>query len=414
MADEISPRICPRCGNEIPLGKTDCPRCDHRLELFLNSRETVLLGCALLIVILFFITEGIARGYHVKLHELAGQWFETGEKDLNTGNADAALVDFRNALVYEPEDLRIQFRLTEALIADGRYEEARSYLLGMLAHSSSDAPVNLALARIAARAGNEVDALRYYHGAIYGVWPNNPEANRLNSRLELCRMLIARGDDSDADSELIALAAEIPQQHGALLHEQAGELFLRADDVTRALEEFRRALVGPRPPAGALRGAGLTAYQSGDFHLAERYLDRAHREQHDDADVAAALDTTRLILAWDPQAPGLTYVQRRERVRHDLAQAISRVESCAKSGGVDLSKTTAGSMPDLAAEYARAKNVQAGISDRDLARHPEALEDAINLIFAMESTAKRICGETSGLDRALEILGAHWQSNEQQ
>jgi tetratricopeptide (TPR) repeat protein len=413
MPDEINPRICTRCGKEIPPGKKDCPRCDHRLELFLHSRETVLSGCALLIVILFFITEGVARGYHVKLHELAGQWFESGQKDLSEGNANAALADFRNALVYEPEDPRIQFRLTQALIADGRDEEARSYLLGMLARSPSDAPVNLALARIAASSGNETDALRYYHGAIYGVWPNDPETNRLNARLELSRMLIARGDDSDADGELIALEAEIPQQRGASLHEQAGELFLRAADVTRALEEFRRALAGPRVPVGALRGAGLTAYQMGDFRVAERYLDRAYREKHDDPEVGQALDTTRLILAWDPEARGLTYVQRRERARHDLEQAISRVKSCAASSGVDLSSTQMSQASDLAAEYVQAKSAQAGISDRNLERHPENLETAINLIFTMESTAGKTCGQTTGLDNALEILGERQQSREQ-
>lgn len=413
MADEISLRLCPRCGKEIPAGKTDCPRCDHRWELFLHSRETVLSGCALLIVILFFVTEGIARGYHVKLHELAGQWFAAGERDLNQGNADAALADLRNALVYEPEDPRIQFRLTQALIADGRYEEARSYLLGLLAHSPSDAPVNLALARIAARSGNKADALRYYHGAVYGVWPSDPEGSRMDARLELSRMLIGQGDDSDADGELIALEAEIPEQHAASLHEQAGELFLRAGDVTQALAEFRRALSGPRAPEGALRGAGLTAYQMGDFHVAERYLERAHREKRDDSEVTGALDTTRLILAWDPEAAGLTYVQRRERARHDLAQAISRVESCAKSRGIDLSSEAGGSIDDLAAEDAGAKIAQQGISDRNLARHPENLETAINLIFEIESVTAQTCGQATGLDRALEILEARRQSREQ-
>jgi predicted Zn-dependent protease len=368
---------------------------------------------------LFFVTGGVARAYHVKLHELAGQWFAAGEKDLNAGRAQAALADFRNALVYEPEDPRIQFRLTQALIADDRNEEARSYLLGMLTHSPTDAPVNLALARIAAGSGNETDALRYYHAAIYGVWPTDAETNRLNTRLELSRFLIARNDVSNAESELIALEAEIPQQHGASLHEQAGELFLRAGDVTRALEEFRRALAGPHPPAGALRGAGLTAYQMGDFRVAERYLERALREKKDDPEAAGALDTTRLILAWDPEARGLTDAQRADRARHDLAQVTSRVESCAKSSGIDLSKTEAsppagaGGKTDLATEYAQAKNLQVGLSDRNLARHPENLETAINLMFNMELTATQKCGQAAGLDNALEILGKRRQSREQ-
>ena len=430
MAEGTSVRICPTCGKEIPEGKAACPRCEHRLEQFLHSRETVLFGSVLIIVVLFFITGAVARGYHVKLHALAGQWFNAGENALSAGNAEAALSDFRNALVYEPEDPRIQFRLAQALIANERYEEAHSYLLGLLAHSPSDAEVNLALARIATGAGDETDALRYYHGAIYGVWPSHPEENRLNARVELCRFLIGRNDDSNADGELMTLEAEIPQQHAAALHEQAGELFFRAGDTSRALEEFRRALSAPRPPTEALRGAGLASYQLGDFRVAERYLDRAYREKRDDADVAAALDTTHLILAWDPESRGLTEAQRRERVRHDLAQAISLTESCAKSSGIDLSKTpeqttTAGQNAganqkapaapsgDVATEYAQAKNLQAALSDRNLSRHPEELDAAINMIFELELTASQKCGEPTGLDEALVTLGKHRQNREQ-
>src|SRR5579862_5787021 len=174
MADESSSRICPRCGKAIPTGSVDCPQCDHRLELFLRSRETVLIACLLIVVVLFLVTGAVTRAYHEKLHALAGQWFAAAQKELNSGNAAEALVDLRDALAYEPEDPRIQFRLAQALTADGCDEEARSYLEGLLARSPSDAEVNLALARIASKGGNETDVLRYYHGAIYGVWQSNP------------------------------------------------------------------------------------------------------------------------------------------------------------------------------------------------------------------------------------------------
>ncbi|MGB7188033.1 MAG: hypothetical protein WBD21_15700, partial [Candidatus Acidiferrales bacterium] len=176
---------------------------------------------------------------------------------------------------------------------------------------------------------------------------------------------------------------------------------------------------------GAIRGAGLVAYQMGDFPLAERYLDRAHREKRDNAEMDAALETTQLILAWDPDARGLTDAQRLTRVRHDLAQAISRVESCAKSSGVELPNMAAsqetGKDPtaaavektDLATQYAQAKRSQASLSDRNLARHPEELNEASNLIFAMETAASQKCGEPTGLDEALEILGKYRQSKQQ-
>ncbi len=425
MAEEVNARICPRCGNPLREGETQCPHCENRLALLLRSRETVLSVCAALLIILFFLTSMIVQGYHQKLDALGNQWFTAGQQELKANNAPRALADFRNALVYHPDDPQVQFQLAQALSAEGRTEEAQSYLLGLLARSPSDAPVNLALARIAAHSGSEADALRYYHGAIYGVWPKDAEANRLSARLELSRFLIAQGDRASADGELIALGSEIPQQHGAPLHEQTGDLFRQAGDLTRGLDEFQRAMESQRPPLGAIRGAGLAAYQMGDFPLAERYLDRAHREKRDNPEMDAALDTTRLILAWDPEAPRLTDAQRLARVRHDLAQAISRVESCAKSSGVELPNITASretgkgqtaaavEKTDLAAQYAQAKRLQAGLAGRNLARHPEELNEASNLIFAIETDAAQKCGEPTGLDEALEILDKYRQSRRQ-
>lgn len=454
MADETSARICPRCGKVIPAGSTDCPQCDHRLELFLRARETVLIACVLVVVILFLITGAVTRAYHEKLHALAGQWFITAQKELNSGNAAAALVDLRDALVYEPEDTRIQFRLAQALMADGRDEEARSYLEGLLARRPSDAEVNLALAKIAAKGGNETDALRYYHGAIYGVWPSDPEANRLNTRLELCRFLVVRNDDASADGELIALESEIPEKNGAGLHEQTGELFLRAGDASRALNEFRLALRGPHAPAAAWKGAGIAAYRLGYFEVAERYLGRAERIDEHDTEVTEALQISRLAQAWDPYLPGLTEMQRHDRTRHDFGQAMQRLQSCAKSSGVRLvaqatnltatlpssgqasapvqtakitqaanSKQTlaakksleakgsqAGSSPaqpgaggqaDLATLYAQGQGLQAQLVERNLRGHPEAIDAAMQWVFSTETSTAQKCGEPSGLDKAL-------------
>lgn len=444
MADEVNPRKCARCGITIPEGLPECPQCGNRWLLVLRSRETVLSLSVLALIIFFLVTGAVVGTYHRKLQSLGIEWFEAGRDQLEHKNARAALADFRNSLVYNPDDARVEFQLAEALSAEGRNEEARSYLLGLLAHSPADSPVNLALARIAASAGSEADALRYYHGAIYGIWPSDPEANRLHARLELCRFLTGEHDSASADSELIALQPEIPRRNSAELHEQVGNLFLSVGDAERALAEFRRAF--PRP--GALRGAGLAAYQMKDYRTAVRYLERADREGHD-PEIAETLETTRLILAWNPEAPGLRDVERRERVRHDLAQAISRAETCASSGGLNLSNAatnqesappstnqesdgtqqsshrqtaanaasgnaTANPAPALMAQYALAKSLQGKLSDRNLARHPEIVDEAIDAIFDLEAAVTQKCGEpAAGIDKALEILDKNRQGGPQ-
>ena len=429
MTEPATERICPRCGGAIPASATGCPRCEHRWITFLNSRETVLGGSVFVVIALFFVTGGIVRAYHEKLHAIAGQWFAAAETSLSAGDAPDALSDLRNALVYEPEDLRIQFRLAQALIAAGRDEEARTYLEGLLAQFPSNAEVNLSLAQIAAKSGNETDALRYYHGAIYGVWPNNPEANRLNARFELCRFLVARNDDASADGELISLVSEIPAKNGAAFHEQAGELFLRAGDPNRALAEFRAVLRSPKAPVAAWKNAGIAAYELQYFAVAQRYLERAQRvgkEEKDDLEVKSYLETSRLVLQWDPYLPRLKEQQRDDRVRHDLAQAIARLESCAKASGLELTaqplpagqdsgtpqngKPAANSpsnspvnatVPNFAALYSQAQTLQPQLAERNLRKHPEQIDAAMNLVFTIETATSKKCGEPAGLDKAL-------------
>ena len=409
MAEGDNPRICPHCGNRLPAGATHCPHCNSRLSLILHSRETVLSLTAAIVIVLFFLTGFITRGYHEKLAALGEQWFEAGEQQLKSGAAGAALEDFHTALVYRPDDAQIQFRLAEALAVDHRDGEARAYLLGLLARNPSDAPINLALARISATNGSEAGALRYYHGAIYGVWPKNPETNRLNARLELSRFLVGRNDTSIADAELIALISEIPQ-HGAELHAQAGDLFLRVGDAKRALSEFRSALTVARPPADSLRGAGLAAYQLGEYQEAERYLERAQRLRTSDADVTSALVLSRLVISADPYLRGLSDAERRTRTQRDFAQAFFRLQECAKKSA----NVSAGAAPqaDLARLTDQAKALQPRLTERNLRLHPGQVDVAMNLVFAMEDAATKECGELQGIDEALTLIGKFHRGRE--
>lgn len=404
MAKEDNPRTCPQCGNPLPAGASECPRCDNGLFALLHSREIVLSLTAAIVIVLFFLTGFITRDYHQKLGALGRQWFEAGEQQLKSGNAAEALGDFHTALVYSPDDTQIQFQLAQALAAEGRNGEARAYLLELQAHAPSDAPINLALARISAGAGSEADAVRYYHGAIYGVWPSEAEANRLNARLELCRFLIARGDTSIAEAELIALASEIPERNGASLHAQTGELFLNIGNAARALSEFRSALTVEHPPKDALRGAGLAAYQIGEFQQAERYLDRARRLGNKDADVSHALDISRMVTSADPYAPLLGEAERRDRAQRDFERAFGRLQSCAKSRGIDLFAKGA-QQSELVTLGIQAKALEPQLTDQNIRQHPGQIDVAMNLVFVTEDAVTTECGEPQGMDEALTLIG---------
>ena len=63
--------------------------------------------------------------YHKQVHTLADGWFAQGGRDMQAGDVNGALTDYRNALAYNPSSTRFQFSLAKALAANGHGEEAR-------------------------------------------------------------------------------------------------------------------------------------------------------------------------------------------------------------------------------------------------------------------------------------------------
>jgi len=169
------------------------------------SREVVLLLCVLSLLLLSLFTAFVARMYHKKVHTMADDWFAAGDEHFQAGDTSAALIDYRNALVYSPNNTKFQFHLAEALAADGRYDQARPYLLALLSESPGSGEVNLQLARIAVANNSRPDALRYYQGAIYGEWADDAIAMRWQIRRELCEYLISKGAIKQATPEVIDL-----------------------------------------------------------------------------------------------------------------------------------------------------------------------------------------------------------------
>ncbi len=99
----------------------------HIVSRYLQRR--VLLLSLILLALLFAITATLARTYHVREEGLAREWSDKGNTDLSSGKPAMALEDFRNSLSYAPDNPVVQLHLAEALLADGRLTEARSYFL---------------------------------------------------------------------------------------------------------------------------------------------------------------------------------------------------------------------------------------------------------------------------------------------
>ncbi|HXW55152.1 MAG TPA: tetratricopeptide repeat protein [Candidatus Cybelea sp.] len=365
------------------------------------SREVVLLGCFGLMLVFLALTAFVSRMYHKDIHVLADQWFAKGEASFRAGRPGDAAKDYRNALVFSPGNPVFQLHLAQALIAAGEYEQARSYLLNLLAESPGSGEINLALARIAARDarhGESVqDALRCYYGAIYGVWNSDPLARRWDVRRELCEYLLGRRMLNQAQPEIMALAQDVPPGD-TKLQKQAAALLLRVSLWDHALDEYRTILVAHKWDPEALAGAGTAAFEMGHYAEAIRYLEALPELKRTSLGVSADLDIARQAQAQDPFLPRLSPRERAERVARAMGQAQGLLETCAsRAGGSSLS-----SLEQLESAF---KANQQAWTKLSLTRNPALVGEAVNWVFEVERTASQACGQPSDVgNRALLLL----------
>ena len=340
--------------------------------------------------------------YHKSIHVLADNWFDQGEASFRAGDTKSALTDYRNALVYSPDNAKFQFHLAQALAAAGRGDEGRSYLLNLLSESPGSGDVNLVLARIAAHKGLTSDALRYYHGAIYGEWDHDPIGRRWQVRRELAEYLLDRGLQQQAVPEIIALADSTPANDTEQLR-VVGNLLLRAKLWTRALDVFRTILSADPNDEDALLGGATSTFNLGQYSAALNYFERLPEKDRNASGVAEMYKTARQINEMNPFLPGLSREAKARGTASALSLATARLQECATQVGQSLTATPP--QTQLQKAFAESKEFTANESWQNIARHSETLDEVMGHAFEMENAAAAACGEPEGADQALWLLG---------
>lgn len=378
------------------------------------AREVVLIICAILLIVLFGVTALVTRLYHKRVHALADTWFTRGESTFQSGNASLALVDYRNALVYSPNNPIFQLHLAQALAASNREEEASTYLVNLLAESPGSGEINLELARISAHRNEFLSAVRYYHSAIYGVWEGDPLVKRWNVRRELSEYLLDRGDVMDAQPEVIGLAQEVPA--GDIERQkEAGAFLLRTELWDRALHEFQSVLKFNRRDDDALAGAGTAEFQLGQYARALGFFEKLPREKEDDPQISSMFEVCRQFVDANPLEEGLSKQEKAKRTVAALAQATSRIAECAHQHGESISEPNQASgqslgkspsVDDLQKLAAASRDNARNWTEVNLGLHPDRANDAMKIVFQMENAAAQSCGEPPmGPDRILWLIG---------
>jgi tetratricopeptide (TPR) repeat protein len=372
------------------------------------ARERILIACVVLLIALFAFTAFIARQYHRTVHRLGDQWFAKGEAAMQAGRTSEAVADYRNGLVYKPDDDTFQFHLAIALAQAGRENEAQQYLLTLRTESPGSGPVNLALARVAVNLKDHADAISYYQNAIYGVWLNNPLSQRWDVRRELSEYLLSQHDIQDAEPVLIALAQETPPNDPSR-ENITGGLLLRARLWNRALTAFRSTLAVRRRDPDALAGAGHAAFQLALYSDAANYFRLLPPGRRAAPDVAEEFALAREAATMNALRPGLRASEEAKRAARALGVAEFRVSACAQKRGdklpPDPRSTTVPT--DLQKLYVTARQNRQIWSEANLAHHPDQVVAAMTFAAQAETMASAECGPPQTLtDRALALIAS--------
>jgi len=426
-------QACAVCGGPLDAAGR-CPRCAAGNGALLKKQKPAIPVLVLVLILGFSFTRMVVQWYQERQQLLAARWYQRGVTALKSSLPARSVEDFETALVYAgQESYEYSFKLAESLTKAGRLKEARSRLLNLRDERPSDARVNLALARVAVMAGNMDDALRYYQGAIEGIWSPRvstatPGAQaiaavaldgvkeRMNTRFELAEALIADHRSAEAEAELNALAADLPPSAAA--YTRLGQAFLKLNDARRALAEFHKARQLDRSFAPAEAGAGEANFQLGEFTAARRHLLEAVRLNERDEEVRQLLVTTEQVLEADPFSPGVKAAERARRTVAAYEAAVDRLNACALAHPDGASNypgkgasRAAVDPHSLAALQGWAAELKPYANARRLRGRDDYVENMMRFVFATEEAASRACGPPAGLNATMAAIGRRrWRS----
>jgi Tfp pilus assembly protein PilF len=361
---------------------------------FIHREIRALVLLTLVAVLAFLLTRAVAKANNERRAQDAQVWFERGEQAMNDGRPADAAQALRRATVTDPANTRYRLELARALSAANADPEARQVLLNVRTMTPDNADVNLALGRLEARQGDVGSTVGYYQAALNTLWRQQEAADRRRVRLELIEFLLRSGQRSRALSEILMLAADLPETAAA--HAQAGRLFLDAGDPTHALVQLDRASEIDPDDENVRFLAAKAAFSLGDYARARRYL----RGTSDNAEARELRSTITLVLASDPLAPRLTVAERRRRFAAAIARARERLEMCsAASGGQEP--------PDPSSLDSKLQTFESLLGPhppKDAPPVMDTIDDGMDLVLQIEESSAG-CGPANPLDRALILIG---------
>jgi chloride channel protein, CIC family len=289
------------------------------------QQTRLLAGVVAVMVALAMLIAFLNYSYRAERVTRADQYFKAGNGFLAKERYEEAIQQYRDALSIS-HSVENRMALADALTKAGSWDEAKIYWNEILRDLPSSGRANLGLARVLAAQRDIGNAVLHYQRAIYGTWAEHPQEHLLQSRMELVETLNKAGRKTEAQAELMSLAANAPADPA--VRKQIAQVCVRLGMFRQAADLFREAAAQDQSDAEASHGLGDAEFAQGNYSAALEAYRAA--ETADAADRAAGekADLCERILALDPAGRGLSARERFDRSRDLLSQTASDLTAC--------------------------------------------------------------------------------------
>jgi tetratricopeptide (TPR) repeat protein len=380
-------------------------------------RDTVALLTLLIVTLaLFTATVFLFRAFSDLRSRLAQRWLTRGEAAMRSANPAQAVEDLRSALAYAPGQQNIQVELAEALAEAGRTQEATSYFTTLWEAEPGSGIINLQLARLAARQGNQSEAQERYRAAIYGNWEGDGTIRRRTVRLELINYLIDIHRYVQARGELIIASGNAPDDPAVKIPIAA--LMEKAGDSANASQIYKTILQHAPHNLEALEGAARAAFALGNFAQARDYVDKALATPAEASESAQARqdlhdlreNAVEVLLLYP--SPALSTLAQAQRILHDRNLAFDRLRGC----GVPIPANPANqtvALESVPPEFADLMDKWQALPNSSKIAVPRLMKDedlrrsVMQLVYASELAADLYCAPATGENAMLARIAAN-------
>ena len=192
------------------------------------------------IVILIVGDTALARVDRQATRTTAAEEYRVAVNLIAHNRLDDAIEHLRTAATLDRDRPVYTVALAQAVLAQGRANDAEQMLVPLLERYPRDGGANLAMARVLAKQGRIDEATSYYHRAIYGTWPGDAARSRAIARFELIDLLAQAGAKGELLAELLPVEDESPED--TVLRKKLANFFVLAGSPAKASDIYRDLL----------------------------------------------------------------------------------------------------------------------------------------------------------------------------